>query len=174
VKKSPISQLRYLCLITADGAAEYQLSYRYQHGEGVRANTKKALKYLDQAVELGWPPALNAKGEQEEVAGRFAQAISLYQKAAEAQYPRAMWHLGCMHLHGHGMPRSAVKAFIQFEQAAQSGDGLAQYSYAQMLEQGIGYIKDPQQALYWYDKAAAQGLKEAANAAERLRAAQNN
>lgn len=169
-----ITQLRALCMITEDGMAEYQLACRYKHGDGVRADLKKANRYLNRSARKGYPPALTDKGENAEEAGQYRLALSLYRQAADKQYSPAIWHLGDLYLNGRGTARNPFEAFKLFRQAAQDGHVASQCSCAQMLEHGIGFPKDVQQALYWYDKAAAQGLKEAANAAERLRAAQNN
>lgn len=169
-----ITQLRALCTITEDGMAEYQLACRYKHGNGVRTDPKKANRYLNQSVRKGYPPALNAKGELEEETGRYDRAMELYRKAAEKQYPRAVWHLGGMHLNGRGMPRNPFEAFKLFKQAARDGDGLAQYDYGQMLAHGWGGEEGRAEALHWLDKAAAQGNEAAQKAAEELRSAPEN
>jgi len=174
IKNPAITQLRALCAVTEDGAAEYQLACRYKHGDGVRANAEKADFYLRKAVEKGYAPAQNALGELEEAAGRWEQAVSLYEQAADRQYPRAMWHLGRLYLQGQGTERNLFHAFELFQQGAQGGDSFCQYDYAHMLEHGWGKAEHRlQEALYWYEKAAAQGLKAAAQAAETLRASQN-
>lgn len=165
--------LRTMSLATEDGKAEYALACRYNHGEGVRADPEKAQKYLNKAAEKGYAPALNAKGENEEAAGRYKEAMQLYQQAADKQYPRAVWHVGWLYLNGKGVPLDPFRATRLFEQAARSGDGQAQLSYAQMLERGFGR-EERSRALYWYEKAAAQGSEPAKEAAQRLRAAQSD
>lgn len=165
--------LRAMSLLSEDGQAEYQLACRYSHGEDVRADPEKAQKYLNRAIGKGYAPALNAKGEQEEAAGRYKEAVELYQQAADKQYPRAVWHMGWLHLNGRGVRRDLHQAIRLFEQAARSGDAQAQLNFAEMLEQGHRGTEGRSQALYWYEKAAAQGIEPAKKAVKRLRAVQN-
>lgn len=173
-KNSARFRLRAMSLVTEDGKAEYELACRYNHGEGVRADPEKAQKYLDRAVKKGYAPALNAKGENEEAAGRYKEAMELYQQAADKQYPRAVWHVGWLHLNALGVPRNVSRATRLFEQAARSGDPQAQLSYAQLLEWGVNGRDEVAETLYWYEKAAAQGIEPAKEAAQRLRAAQSD
>ena len=184
--------LRTMSLVSEDGKAEYELACRYNHGEGIRADPEKAQEYLNKAAEKGYAPALNAKGENEEAAGRYKEAAELYQQAAALQYPRAIWHVGRLHLSGKGMPWDNVLATRLIEQAARSGDPLAQYDYGRILAFGwdgkVGGDEEAllwcahcfggkeggaEEALLWLDKAAAQGVEPAKEAAQRLRAARS-
>ena len=51
--------------------------------------------------------------------------------------------------------------FEAFRSAAEAGDADGQQSLAWCYEQGIGVKSDASQALYWLDKAAANGSKMA-------------
>lgn len=51
----------------------------------------------------------------------------------------------------------SVRLFNAQESLAARGDAQAQYYLAEMYEQGLGTAANPQQALEWYRKAAAQG-----------------
>ena len=175
IRNPAIAQLRGLAMITEDGEAEYQLAARYKNGIDVRADREKALEYLERAAKKGYAPALNAKGENEEAAGRYKEAMELYQQAADKQDPCAVWHIGRMHLNGRGVPRNPFEAFKLFKRAAGDGAPWAQYDYGQMLAHGWGGKEGgPEAALLWLDKAAAQGVEPAKKAAQRLRAAQSN
>jgi len=48
-------------------------------------------------------------------------------------------------------------AFKEFKTAAEKGDARAQYSLAVMYNDGIGVKKNPDEAMIWFRKAAAQG-----------------
>jgi TPR repeat protein len=48
-------------------------------------------------------------------------------------------------------------AFKEFKTAAEKGDARAQYSLAVMYNDGIGVKKNPDEAMTWFRKAAAQG-----------------
>ncbi len=174
IKVPAITMLRILAMTTEDGVAEYGMACRYKNGIDVRADPEKAEEYLEQAVRKGYAPALNAKGENEEAAGRYKEAMELYQQAADKQYPCAVWHIGRMHLNGRGVPRNPFEAFKLFKQAAGDGEPWAQYDYGQMLAHGWGGSEGGvEAALLWIDKAAAQGVEPAKETAQRLRAAQN-
>ena len=49
------------------------------------------------------------------------------------------------------------KALATLERPALNGNAEAQYLMGQMREQGLGISSDSKRALYWYDRAAAQG-----------------
>lgn len=164
-RKPVLTHLHALSLATEDGKAEYQLACCYKHGDHTKANLKKADEYLIRSEIKGYPPALNARGEQEEEKGNLQYALELYQQAAEMQYPRAFWHLGQMELKA----KKPFSAFQRFEQGAQLGDSFSQYNLAQMLESGFGGREGREKILFWYEKAAEQGLAEAQRAAEKYR-----
>ena len=63
----------------------------------------------------------------------------------------------------------AVTAVDEWITVAKRGDSRAQFALGQLLEKGgEGVVADPVDALSWYRLAAAQGLTEAGEAAERL------
>lgn len=175
IKVPVITVLRMLAMSTEDGVAEYQLAARYKNGIDVRVDREKALEYLERAAIKGYAPALDESGELEEEVGRYEEAMELYRKAADLQYPRAVWRIGRMHLNGRGVPRNPFKAFELFKQAAGDGEPWAQYDYGQMLAHGWGGEEGgAEEALLWLDKAAAQGIEPAKEAAQRLRADQSD
>lgn len=154
------------------GEAEYQLSQLCAKEK----KTEKAKRYLQTAVEKGYPPALNDYGEILEKRGLHQKAFVMYQKAVEQSgewqpLPRAMWHLGQAYLRGQGVEQDLAQAYRWFETGAQHGDVPAQHTLGKLLEEGVGCTRDLRKALFWYEKAAAQGLEMAADAAVRCRAA---
>ena len=48
-------------------------------------------------------------------------------------------------------------AFKEFRNAAENGDARAQYSLAVMYNDGIGIRKNPEEAMAWFRRAAANG-----------------
>lgn len=54
-------------------------------------------------------------------------------------------------------------ALREFTAAAEAGDAEAQYSLAQLYENGQGVLRDPDKILYWYRKSAQQGYDLAQN-----------
>lgn len=52
-------------------------------------------------------------------------------------------------------------AYVTVKTLADEGSSNAQFELGRMFENGIGVARDPQQAAFWYGKAAAQGHAEA-------------
>lgn len=61
-----------------------------------------------------------------------------------------------------------ASAFLWARQAALVS-GAAAYILAQLYDSGLGVEQNPEQAVYWYGKAASQGHKEARTVLERFR-----
>lgn len=166
--KPGINGLKSLAFVTEDGEAEYTLACCYRHGIHTRPNSKKAETYLRKSAGKGYPHALNDLGEQEEASGNLPAALPLYQQAARRQHPRAMWHLGTLHLRGTALPQDPSAAFQLFRQGAELGDMLCQYQYGQLLEVGFDGPRAPEEVLHWYQLSADQGFTQAAEAVKRL------
>lgn len=58
---------------------------------------------------------------------------------------------------------------LEWAQKAASVSGKASYLLGQMYASGRGVKQDPEQAVYWYQKAASQGNEEARTALDRFR-----
>ena len=67
-----------------------------------------------------------------------------------------------------GVERDYASAFEWWMKAAEQEDVDAQYSLGQYFEFGKGRDIDLVQALFWYQKAEAQGDQWAADAVERI------
>jgi TPR repeat protein len=50
---------------------------------------------------------------------------------------------------------------VSLQQSAQAGDAYAQLNLGAAYDNGIGVARDIEQALFWYQKAAEQGIAEA-------------
>ncbi|MBR6902145.1 MAG: sel1 repeat family protein, partial [Synergistaceae bacterium] len=48
-----------------------------------------------------------------------------------------------------------------YKKAADNGDAIAQYNIGSLYENGLGVKKNYKKAIEWYEKAAAQGHKDA-------------
>jgi uncharacterized protein len=79
-----------------------------------------------------------------------------YQGAAEAQTC-----LGELHLWGWGVATDHRKAWVFFQQAAQSGNARAMHRTGSMYEQGIYVNRDYKKALSWHLRAAHLGYAAA-------------
>ena len=65
-------------------------------------------------------------------------------------------------------------AFKILEPLAKKGDATAQHNLAVLYQDGLGTTADAKQALHWYEKAAAQGNKQAAYTLQQLEALEKN
>jgi predicted Ser/Thr protein kinase len=93
-----------------------------------------------------------------------------YQHSACKGYMRAYTNLGFFYLKGlGGAPLNKLEAFRYFMKAAESGHVRAMVNVATMLEKEDGVTRDLNQALSWYEKAAAQGDAKASAKAQALR-----
>lgn len=108
--------------------------------------------------------ALNAMRLQQ-----WKRAINAATPPAEKNVPQALMILAKLNFDGNGAPKNEKKALSLYLKAANQGYALAQLSVAVLYETGKGTVPDINQALYWYEKAAAQGDEGAAGAVIRLR-----
>jgi TPR repeat protein len=100
--------------------------------------------------------------------GRFAEALRLFEPAAEAGDATAQYHLGLMHARGEGVTRDLPRAAAWFERAADGGNAHAQFLIGHMYAKGEGVPVDRVLAHVWFSAAAASGWWKAREARERL------
>jgi TPR repeat protein len=99
-------------------------------------------------------------GRGYEKAGRFAEALDRYGRAAAMSYAPAYGAIGNMYSVGRGVEKDERRAFEWFRNAAGAGDPAGQFALGQIYENGRGVAQDNVEALKWYQKAADQGLAE--------------
>lgn len=130
---------------------------------GLLAQT--VLEDLRARVARGEAEAANALGNMyafgQGVGQDFAEAIRLYQIAADGGTPVANFNLGLMYETGRGVAPDAGAAFRFYFKAAEKGVAAAQFNVGNMYANGIGVPKDDFEALLWFRQAADQGLAEA-------------
>ena len=98
----------------------------------------------------------------------FAQAATLFRKAADQGDARAQAMLGSMYRSGWGVKRDYAQALLWNQKAADAGISDAQFNLGLMYANGEGVARDIGKATEWVTKAAAQGDKEAQQALEGL------
>lgn len=118
---------------------------------------------LERAVEAGDAPAARILGDGyiTGYAGAIdaGRAQSLLQLASDRGDIRATYHLGELLLTGHGLPKNEIAGERLVEIAAKAGFAEAQATMGTIrLKPYITEITDdPEEALGWYERAAAQG-----------------
>jgi TPR repeat protein len=92
----------------------------------------------------------------------FDEALAVYRRAAELNYPQAFANLGDYSFKGlSGIKKDYVEAYGYYRKAAEMGERFAQLSVGVLLSMGWGCARDVEQGADWVDKAKAQGVKNA-------------
>ena len=122
--------------------AEYRLGYAYEFGKGVPQDLKEAHRWLRLAADQG-----NSDAQKELVKLDAPRKSPTQENLASLN---AQW-------------LAAYIQLLSFDIAtlkSQTGalEVPAQYVLAQKFDLGQGVAKDPEQALFWYRKAADQGF----------------
>ncbi len=119
-----------------DRESMYEMSFRYQEGNGVPADEATAIGWLTKAAEAGHPDAMNdlayryAKGEG--VAENGEWAAYWFGKGAEAGSGMAMFNFAVCHAQGVGVPQNEFAARLWIMKSAESGYEPAQNAVKQM------------------------------------------
>lgn len=110
----------------------------------------------------------------------YQKALYWFNKAAEEGYEKAKFQIGHMYEYGEGVKQSYIKAFDnyletenysgyirnninRYKSIAEKGDGEFQYKLGLIYEKGFGVTKNSKSAVYWYEKAAENGISNAKN-----------
>lgn len=92
------------------------------------------------------------------------QVFSLYERAAAAKNPLALYNLGILYANGlDGVKHDQFKAYELFQEAAILEVPQAQYEVGLMLERGLGCLQNFSEAAFWYEEGAKRGSLEAFN-----------
>jgi ankyrin repeat protein len=89
----------------------------------------------------------------------YPQAASQLENLAEIGNPEAQYRLASLYRAGKGVSRDLGKATELHYQAALTGYADAQYSYGQLVEKADNAPESLNEAIDWYQKAAAQDHK---------------
>jgi TPR repeat protein len=93
-----------------------------------------------------------------EASGKNAEALALYDAAADSGYPAAMNGAARMYLRGAGVAADADKAIALYGRAALLGDLAAQVNLGALYDEGNGGVHvDPATSFLWYQMAAERG-----------------
>lgn len=140
------------------------------------AQTREAMKGLEQAAALGHPPAQLQLGELYKLGQGapqdLAAARTWYERAANGGNVLAMHRAGVMAARGQGGPADPEAAIGWFEKAASFGLVDSQYNLGALYHPGGNDSNAPYQdaakAYFWYALAARNGDDQARRLAEGL------
>lgn len=152
--------------------AQHSVAYCFEHGLGVEENCEEAFRYYELAAKKGIPGAQARLGyfyqngigctESEK------EAVKYYSLAAGKSNSDAQNALGYCYEIGFGVVQSTTQASFYYEASAVQGNPLAQYNL------GVYYmsLENPEMdnAKEWLGQAANQGMKEAKEILESLKA----
>lgn len=147
--------------------ADYRLSRIYAEGLGIAADPARGFASLQKAAEAGYPPAAFDLGEAYRigngVAVDAAEATRWYRLAATRGHAAAQFFLAL----GLAQESQFAESAEWLGRAAEQGHPDAQYMMGLFLAEGLGGgAPDPDKAVEWYRKAAAQGQRDAITALE--------
>lgn len=139
-----------------EGEASFIVSSAYsQSKEGDKPDLSKAIIWLTQSAEQGYPPAcynLAALYERGDVLEPdYATAFNWYKKGAELGHVPSQLKTGILSLKGVGTTSNYTQAKYWLDKAAQAGNQSAQVTLAILLG-----VSDSEKSLYWYLQAAKQ------------------
>lgn len=144
--------------------AELVVGLKYLDGDGVAANPKEAVKWLERAADAGEPVAQYRLGTMYErgrgVAADPAKAIRLYLSAAGQGNRKAMHNLAVAYAEGSGTKKDYIEASRWFTRAANLGLSDSQFNLAVLYERGLGVPQSLLDAYKWYAVAGTQGDAE--------------
>ena len=140
--------------------ASYDLAVAYILRGGQRATIEAAMKsLLGLATTQGHcrTGAQYALGKFSDISGNYREAAKWYERAANANFPLALFDLGMLYYQGEGRPQNYRKAFDLLLRAAERGNPQAQLNVAIMLGQGKGVKQDLESAHMWAVIATNRG-----------------
>jgi TPR repeat protein len=123
-------------------------------------NTRQAIRAC--AAEVAENPdnaRLNYQmGRALDIAERFEEALSFYQRAIDGGYAKAAFNVGFMYRTARGLARNFEKAAEYYYLAALQGVPVAREALAKLFEEGWGVPQSYQQSFYWRQLAAADSF----------------
>lgn len=142
------------------------LGWMYETGNGVAADSAKAVSLYRTAMEQGdafgeW--RLGVMIDQGTAPGTAEQAVTLFRQAAARKSPGAMASLGVMHATGRGVERDYEAAMRYYQAAARMGSAHGIQGIGVLYANGQGVERDMAEALAHWLVAAAAGNGDAMN-----------
>lgn len=126
-----------------------------------------AFNLLRQAADGGFTPAEVDLAERYETGNGaggdpdYAEALRLYQLAADQGHPLATYKLGFFEHAGYTSEADFAAAMAHYQRAAELGEPLGNYGIGQLYEFGQGVDQDYARAAEFYQLAADAGEKQA-------------
>jgi TPR repeat protein len=154
-----LSELR-LAAEHGDADSQFDLGWKYAHGEGVEKDKAEAARLYGQAAKKGVAAAQCNLGycyaHGEGVEKDEAEAVRLHGQAAEQGYADAQNALGYCYDKGVGVEKDEAEAARLYGQATEQGLAVGQYYLGECYALGKGVEADKAQAARLFGQAAEQ------------------
>lgn len=140
------------------------LAYFYARGSYLEKNSEKAVKFYQQAAQLGQPQAQLSLGlyyDQQAEDHDLEKALFWYQKAADNGVSLALTRLGQIYDKAESPYYDEEKALEHFKIAAAAQELSAILELSHKYINGLGVDKDVQTGISYLTLAAEMGLVEA-------------
>lgn len=164
--------------------AKYAMALAYERGDVLPVNFPKAERLLQESAEAGYAPAQALYGDR--IHDNPVEALNWHRLAAEQGYAPSQTYIGLKHTKGDGGlsqsnaearkwfnlaaaqgDKDAIKALkilasneervSKLRVTAQQGDADSQRLLGLAYQNGEGVEYDVNEALHWYERAAASG-----------------
>ena len=149
-----------------NSAAMNNIGLMYHFGVGVDKDYTCARNWYKKAISTGYDDGTSNENlsflERDEGVelygqGKYEEAISCFESAADKGNSSAMSYLGKMYEDGKGVSQDYRKAMQWYIKAANMGDPIAMNNIGLMYHMGKGVGKDYTCASNWYKKAISAG-----------------
>ena len=141
--------------------ASFELSRRYDSGDGVDKDPKESVKWLTKAAEAGHVNAQYNLGilyeNGDTVRKDVRQAADWYKKAADQGLADAQFSIGRLYVDGSGGTKDMTAAARYVDKAAEQGLHQAQYTLGMFYLNGEGGLNSKVDGLAWLMVASASG-----------------
>ncbi|MCA9041763.1 MAG: sel1 repeat family protein [Planctomycetaceae bacterium] len=141
-----------------DAWGQYMLGLAYHYGNGVARSRRQAERWYQAAAEQNYDSAILNIGLLRAASRppRYAEAFSLFRRAAKLGNRTAMYNLGLYYELGRHVKANRCTSFRWYLKSAELGDTDAQCCAGYCYHEGFGVRKNEEQAVHWYRKAAQQ------------------
>lgn len=141
--------------LAADGdvSAQLELGQRFDLGNGVRRNKKKAEHWYRMAAEAGNAEAQNSVGSMLQAQRKYGEAHDWYEKAAEQGHPQGTNNLAYLYDLGLGVSQDRARGKELYLKAANLGWGEAMWNLANMAVLGQVGPVDLYAGCVWVQRA---------------------
>jgi TPR repeat protein len=145
-----------------DASAQYNLGYMLLHGKGCEKDEKQAVEWLTKSAIQGNMHAMYCLGYELAQKKKTEEAHKWFFKAARQGHSKAQYLTGIYFLKNAPLVKKGnPDALLWIGKSATQGEPEAQFMMASMYFYGKGIDRDVEKAIYWYQRAAAQGHKGA-------------